>query len=91
MKQNASGEQKMLEYWRKHATPAIVDRKMFQWRLQRFRDDEEGPSEQEEQQQREAFELAAPADPLLTPPRACYARMRCMHTAIVEKLEQIGG
>lgn len=62
---------------------------MFQWRLQRFRDDEEGPSEQEEQQQRIAFESAAPADPLLTPPRACYARMRCMHTAIVEKLEQM--
>ena len=89
MKQNADGVQKMLEYWREHATPAIVDRKMFQWRLQHYRDNACEPTAQQQEQQRAAFELAAPTDPLLTPPPGCHARMRCMHTAIVDKLEQM--
>eukprot|EP01046_Picozoa_sp_COSAG06_P084056 COSAG06_NODE_30902_length_530_cov_1.039443_1_plen_153_part_01 len=70
--------------------PAIVDRKLLQWRLWRFRsEEEEEPTEQEEEQQRALFESAASADPLLDPPKPCYARMRCMHTAIVEKLEEM--
>lgn len=91
MKQNRQGVQKMLEYWRKHAIPAITDRKMLQWRLQRYKDNSicARPTEQEEEEQRRLFEVEAAQDPLLDPPTSCYARMRCMHIAIVSKLEEM--
>ena len=57
--------------------------------MQRYRDGEDAPTSAQEEQKRAEFEVAAASDRLLDPPKACYARMRCMHVAIVTKLEQM--